>query len=42
MLNVAREREVEGDLLLSDLGHGLPLRAGAFDGATVTNSMAPD
>lgn len=33
MLNVAREREVEGDLLLSDLGHGLPLRAGAFDGA---------
>jgi len=33
MLDVAREREVEGDLLLSDLGHGLPLRAGAFDGA---------
>lgn len=33
MLDVAREREVEGDLLLGDLGHGLPLRAGAFDGA---------
>lgn len=24
---------MEGDLLLADLGHGLPLRAGAFDGA---------
>lgn len=33
MLDVAREREVEGDLLLGDLGHGLPLRAGVFDGA---------
>jgi SAM-dependent methyltransferase len=33
MLDVARDREVEGDLLLNDLGHGLPLRAGAFDGA---------
>ncbi|GFR45319.1 hypothetical protein Agub_g6686 [Astrephomene gubernaculifera] len=33
MLDVATEREVEGDLLLGDLGHGLPLRPGAFDGA---------
>ena len=33
MLDVAVEREVEGDLLLGDLGHGLPLRAGTFDGA---------
>lgn len=33
MLDVAVDREVEGDLLLADLGHGLPLRAGAFDGA---------
>ncbi|KAG2482780.1 hypothetical protein HYH03_018318 [Edaphochlamys debaryana] len=33
MLDVAKEREVDGDLVLSDLGHGLPLRAGAFDGA---------
>ena len=33
MLDVALEREVEGDLLLGDLGHGLPLRAGTFDGA---------
>ena len=33
MLEVATEREVEGDLCLHDLGHGLPLRPGAFDGA---------
>lgn len=25
--------QCEGDLLLGDLGHGLPLRAGMFDGA---------
>jgi 18S rRNA (guanine1575-N7)-methyltransferase len=30
---VAREREVEGDVVLSDLGEGVPFRAGAFDGA---------
>ena len=33
MLDVAREREVEGDLCLHDLGDGLPLRTGTFDGA---------
>eukprot|EP00198_Chlamydomonas_reinhardtii_P005378 XP_001694714.1 predicted protein [Chlamydomonas reinhardtii] len=33
MLDVAHEREVEGDLVLGDLGHGLPLRPGSFDGA---------
>lgn len=33
MLEVAVEREVEGDLCLHDLGHGLPLRTGTFDGA---------
>jgi 18S rRNA (guanine1575-N7)-methyltransferase len=33
MLDVAREREVEGDVCLHDLGHGLPLRPGTFDGA---------
>ena len=33
MLDVAKEREVEGDLCLHDLGHGLPLRPGSFDGA---------
>ena len=33
MLDVAQEREVEGALCVHDLGHGLPLRAGTFDGA---------
>lgn len=33
MLDVAIDREVEGDLCLHDLGQGLPVRAGAFDGA---------
>lgn len=33
MLDVALEREVEGDLCLQDLGQGLPVRPGTFDGA---------
>lgn len=33
MLEVAGEREVEGDLCLHDLGHGLPIRPGTVDGA---------
>jgi 18S rRNA (guanine1575-N7)-methyltransferase len=33
MLDVARDREVEGDLFLQDLGHGLGFRPGSFDGA---------
>ncbi|XP_054155012.1 probable 18S rRNA (guanine-N(7))-methyltransferase [Oppia nitens] len=34
MLNVCRSRELQsGDTLLADLGEGLPLRAGLFDGA---------
>lgn len=33
MLEVALEREVEGDLCLHDMGHGLGLRPGTFDGA---------
>ncbi|KAF4801992.1 putative 18S rRNA (guanine-N(7))-methyltransferase [Turdus rufiventris] len=32
MLDVAVEREVEGDLLLADMGHGIPFRPGMFDG----------
>uniref|UniRef100_A0A8C2SUQ3 18S rRNA (guanine-N(7))-methyltransferase n=1 Tax=Coturnix japonica TaxID=93934 RepID=A0A8C2SUQ3_COTJA len=32
MLDVAVEREVEGDLLLADMGHGVPFRPGSFDG----------
>ncbi|KAF6253437.1 S-adenosyl-L-methionine-dependent methyltransferase [Scenedesmus sp. NREL 46B-D3] len=33
MLDVAVEREVEGDVLLGDMGQGVPLRQGCFDGA---------
>ena len=34
MLSVARhERDVDGDLLLADMGQGVPFRAGAFDAA---------
>eukprot|EP00897_Mesotaenium_endlicherianum_P010625 jgi/Mesen1/9591/ME000657S08866 len=33
MLDVAKEREVEGDLLLADIGQGLALRHAVFDGA---------
>ena len=32
MLDVAADREVDGDLLLHDLGHGLPVRPGTVDG----------
>ncbi|KAF8337526.1 williams-Beuren syndrome critical region protein 22 [Cantharellus anzutake] len=33
MLQVALEREVEGDLFLQDIGQGLGFRPGSFDGA---------
>lgn len=33
MLNIALEREVEGDLILWDMGQGLGLRPGVIDGA---------
>ncbi|KAG9441965.1 hypothetical protein H6P81_017819 [Aristolochia fimbriata] len=33
MLDIALEREVDGDLLLADMGQGLGLRPGVFDGA---------
>ena len=39
MLDVAVEREVEGDLVLGDLGEGLPFRAGAFDGAISISAL---
>lgn len=32
-LDVALDREVDGDLILNDIGSGLPFRAGSFDGA---------
>ena len=33
MLDVAQEREVEGDMILSDIGNGIQFRPGSFDGA---------
>jgi len=39
MLSVAKERELEGDLACSDLGEGLPFRAGAFDGAISISAL---
>ena len=39
MLNVAAEREVEGDVLLSDIGHGFGFRAGSFDGAISISAL---
>ncbi|KAK7588072.1 hypothetical protein V9T40_005317 [Parthenolecanium corni] len=39
MLAVAKEREVEGDLILSDLGNGIPFRPGTFDGAISISAL---
>ncbi|KDD73291.1 hypothetical protein H632_c2337p0 [Helicosporidium sp. ATCC 50920] len=39
MLSVAQERELEGDLLLGDLGHGVPVRSGTFDGAVSISAI---
>lgn len=33
MLDVALQRDVEGDLMLADIGQGVPFRAGTFDAA---------
>lgn len=32
MPDVALDREVEGDLLVGDMGQGMPFRPGTFDG----------
>jgi len=32
MLDIAVDREVEGDVMLGDMGQGIPFRAGIFDG----------
>ncbi|XP_028663000.1 probable 18S rRNA (guanine-N(7))-methyltransferase isoform X1 [Erpetoichthys calabaricus] len=39
MLDVALEREVEGDLVLADMGHGVPFRAGTFDGCISISAL---
>ncbi|KAG9245667.1 S-adenosyl-L-methionine-dependent methyltransferase [Calycina marina] len=33
MLDVALQRDIEGDLMLADIGQGVPFRAGSFDAA---------
>ena len=39
MLDIALEREVEGGLVLSDMGEGLPFKAGSFDGAVSISAL---
>jgi 18S rRNA (guanine1575-N7)-methyltransferase len=39
MLDVASEREVEGDVILSDMGHGFGFRPGSFDGAISISAL---
>ncbi|XP_078086414.1 18S rRNA (guanine-N(7))-methyltransferase isoform X2 [Mustelus asterias] len=39
MLDVALEREVEGDLILGDVGAGIPFRAGSFDGCISISAL---
>ena len=36
---MAKEREVEGDLILGDMGDGMPFKAGAFDGAMSISAL---
>ena len=39
MLNVANEREVEGDVMHCDMGHGFGFRPGTFDGAISISAL---
>lgn len=39
MLNVARERKVEGELLQGDMGQGVRFRPGVFDGAISVSAL---
>jgi 18S rRNA (guanine1575-N7)-methyltransferase len=39
MLNVASEREVEGDVIHADMGHGFGFRPGTFDGAISISAL---
>lgn len=39
MLNIAHEREVEGDLILNDVGQGIMLRPGTFDGCISISAL---
>nr|XP_033778402.1 probable 18S rRNA (guanine-N(7))-methyltransferase [Geotrypetes seraphini] len=39
MLDVAVEQEIEGDLILGDMGQGLPFRPGIFDGCISISAL---
>ncbi|XP_076674521.1 18S rRNA (guanine-N(7))-methyltransferase isoform X2 [Andrena cerasifolii] len=39
MLEIALEREVEGDLILGDMGQGMPFRAASFDGVISISAL---
>ncbi|XP_067641139.1 18S rRNA (guanine-N(7))-methyltransferase [Eurosta solidaginis] len=39
MLDIAVEREVNGDLMLADMGDGMPFRPGTFDGAISISAL---
>ena len=39
MLEVAADREVEGDVIHSDMGHGFGFRSGTFDGAISISAL---
>jgi len=39
MLDVALEREVDGDVILGDMGEGMPFKAGTFDGAISISAL---
>lgn len=39
MLGVALEREVDGDMALADMGHGMPFRNNSFDGAISISAL---
>ena len=39
MLGIALEREVEGDLILGDMGQGMPFRAASFDGVISISAL---
>lgn len=39
MLNVAKERQVDGDIILHDAGQNLPFRPGSFDGCISVSAL---
>lgn len=39
LLDIATEREVDGGLILSDMGQGCPFKAGSFDAAISVSAL---